>query len=98
MQRQDIKLRSRDGGGTFDCYVAIPDGAAKAPGIVIASAVQGVDQDMRDLADAFAAKGCSPQRPTCSGAPFRARCRMAMRTVPNVRGRACRASRRANPT
>jgi carboxymethylenebutenolidase len=57
MQRQDIKLRSRDGGGTFDCYVAIPDGATKAPGIVIASAVQGVDQDMRDLADAFAAKG-----------------------------------------
>lgn len=57
MQRQDIKLRSRDGGGEFDCYVAIPDGAVKAPGIVIASAVQGVDQDMRNLADAFAEKG-----------------------------------------
>ena len=56
MQRQDIKIRSRDG-GEFDCYVAIPDGPAGVPGIVIASAVQGVDQDIRGLADAFAAKG-----------------------------------------
>ena len=57
MQQQDIKIRSRDGGGEFDCYVAIPDNASKAPGIVIASAVQGVDKDMRGLADAFAAHG-----------------------------------------
>lgn len=57
MQGQDIKLSSRDGNGEFDCYVAIPDGAAKAPGIVLASAVQGVDQDIRGLADAFAAHG-----------------------------------------
>lgn len=57
MQRKDIKLRSREGGGEFDCYVSIPDGASKAPAIVIASAVQGVDKDMRALADAFAEKG-----------------------------------------
>ena len=56
MQRSDIKLRSRDG-GEFDCYVVAPDGAAKVPGIVIASAVQGVDRDIRGLADAFAEKG-----------------------------------------
>lgn len=56
MQRKDIKIRSRDG-GEFDCYVATPDGADKAPGIVLASAVQGVDQDIRGLADAFAAHG-----------------------------------------
>ena len=56
MQQQDIKIQSRDG-GAFDCYVAIPDAAVKAPGIVIASAVQGVDQDIRGLADAFAAQG-----------------------------------------
>jgi carboxymethylenebutenolidase len=56
MQGQDIKIRSRDG-GEFDCYVATPDSAGKAPGIVLASAVQGVDADMRGLADAFAARG-----------------------------------------
>lgn len=56
MQGQDIKIRSRDG-GEFDCYVATPDGAGKAPGIVLASAVQGVDADIRGLADAFAAHG-----------------------------------------
>ena len=57
MQGKDIKLRSSAGGGKFDCYVAIPDGASKAPAIVIASAVMGVDKDMRELCHAFAAKG-----------------------------------------
>ena len=56
MQGENIKITSRNG-GAFDCYVATPDGAGKAPGIVIASAVQGVDQDIRGLADAFAAHG-----------------------------------------
>ena len=56
MQRQDIKIRSRDG-GQFDCYTATPEGVENAPGVVIATAVQGVDQDMRALADAFAEKG-----------------------------------------
>lgn len=56
MQHQNIKIKSRNG-GEFDCYVAVPAGTQKAPGIVIASAVQGVDQDMRGLADAFAAHG-----------------------------------------
>jgi carboxymethylenebutenolidase len=57
MQRKDIKLRSREGGQEFDCYVAIPDGASKAPAVVIATAVMGVDKDMRALCDAFAEKG-----------------------------------------
>ena len=57
MQGKDIKLRSSTGDGEFDCYVAIPDGASKAPAIVIASAVMGVDKDMRELCHAFAAKG-----------------------------------------
>jgi len=56
MQGQDVKIRSRDG-GEFDCYIAKPAAANKAPAIVIASAVQGVDGDMRALADAFAANG-----------------------------------------
>ena len=56
MQRKDIKVRSRDG-GEFDCYLAVPDSAAKVPAVVLASAVHGVDQDVRGIADAFAAKG-----------------------------------------
>ena len=56
MQRKDIKVRSRDG-GEFDCYLALPDSAAKVPAVVLASAVHGVDQDVRGIADAFAAKG-----------------------------------------
>ena len=56
MQRKDIKVHSRDG-GEFDCYLALPDSAAKVPAVVLASAVHGVDQDVRGIADAFAAKG-----------------------------------------
>jgi carboxymethylenebutenolidase len=56
MPGQDIKIRSRDG-GEFDCYLVIPEGGGKVPGIVLASAVHGVDHDIRGIADAFAAKG-----------------------------------------
>ena len=53
MPAKDIKIRSREG-GQFDCYLATPSGAAKVPAIVLASAVHGVDADMRAIADAFA--------------------------------------------
>ena len=56
MQTKDIKIRSRDG-GEFDCYLALPDGAAKVPAIVLAAAVHGVDEDIRAIADEFAQKG-----------------------------------------
>ena len=56
MQRKDIKIKSSLG-GAFDCYVVLPDTTAKVPAIVLASAVHGVDQDMRDIADEFAAQG-----------------------------------------
>jgi carboxymethylenebutenolidase len=56
MQRKDIKIRSRDG-GEFDCYLVTPDGAGKVPAIVLASAVHGVDKDIRRIADEFAAQG-----------------------------------------
>jgi len=48
--KKDVKI-------PFDCYVVAPDGNGKVPAIVLASAIHGVDQDMRDLADAFAARG-----------------------------------------
>jgi len=51
-----IKIRSRDG-GEFDCYLATPATDGKVPAIVLASAVHGVDQDIRALADEFASHG-----------------------------------------
>ena len=57
MASKDIKIRSSAGGGEFDCYLAIPEGAAKVPAIVLASAIHGVDADIRAIADEFAALG-----------------------------------------
>jgi dienelactone hydrolase len=57
MQRKDIKVRSSTGGGEFDCYLVTPDGSGKVPAMVLASAVHGVDQDIRAIADEFASHG-----------------------------------------
>jgi carboxymethylenebutenolidase len=56
MTGKTIKVRSRDG-GTFDCYVSMPSSSGRVPAIVLACAVHGVDQDIRDLADEFASHG-----------------------------------------
>lgn len=56
MLRKDIKIISSKG-GKFDCYLALPDAGGKVPAIVLASAVHGVDKDLREIADAFAAHG-----------------------------------------
>jgi carboxymethylenebutenolidase len=56
MQKKDIKIRSVEG-KDFDCYVVTPDATGKVPAIVLASAVHGVDGDIRAIADAFAAAG-----------------------------------------
>jgi len=56
MKKQDIKVDSR-GGGKFDCYVATPDSGGKVPAIVLASAIHGVDADLRGIADDFASRG-----------------------------------------
>ncbi|MGH8617082.1 MAG: dienelactone hydrolase family protein [Burkholderiales bacterium] len=57
MHRADIKLASSSGTGSFDCYIVTPDGTGKAPAIVLASAIFGVDADLRGIADEFAAAG-----------------------------------------
>jgi len=54
--KKDIRIPSKDG-RAFDGYVAAPDGGAKAPAIVLASAIHGVNGDLRAIADEFAAKG-----------------------------------------
>jgi carboxymethylenebutenolidase len=56
MVRKDIKVRSSEG-KDFDCYLVTPDGGSKVPAMVLASAVHGVDNDMRAIADEFASHG-----------------------------------------
>ncbi len=56
MQRKDIKIRA-SGGGEFDCYVVTPDAGGKVPAIVLASAIHGVDADLRAITDEFASHG-----------------------------------------
>src|SRR3954469_11837839 len=57
MQKKDIRIKSSTGGGEFDCYIVTPDTTAKVPAIVLASAIHGVDKDLRDIADEFASHG-----------------------------------------
>jgi len=56
MSGQTVKVRSSEG-GAFDCYLAMPKADGPVPAIVLASAVHGVDADIRALADEFAAGG-----------------------------------------
>src|SRR5262249_3537327 len=56
MPGTNVRVRSRQH-GEFDCYLALPEGDYKAPAIVLASAIMGVDRDMRELGDEFAAHG-----------------------------------------
>jgi carboxymethylenebutenolidase len=56
MPGKSIKISS-SAGGAFDCYLSLPEGSGQVPAIVLASAVHGVDKDIRDLADEFAGHG-----------------------------------------
>ena len=58
---QTVKIKSSSG-GEFDCYIVPPNSGpglsdAAVPAIVLASAVHGVDADIRAIADEFAADG-----------------------------------------
>ncbi len=56
MPGKAIKIRSRDV-GEFSCYLVMPEADDPVPAIVLASAVHGVDADIRGIADEFAAHG-----------------------------------------
>jgi carboxymethylenebutenolidase len=56
MAGQTRKIRSSEG-GEFDCYLSLPKSEQPAPAMVLASAVHGVDADIRALADEFAGHG-----------------------------------------
>ena len=62
MTGNTIKIRA-NAGGEFDCYLATPATDAMVPAIVLASAVHGVDKDIRDLADEFASHGAIAAAP-----------------------------------
>src|SRR3979409_222956 len=56
MQGKNVRVRSSEG-GEFDCYRVTPRGGAKVPAIMLASAVHGVNEDRRAIADEFASHG-----------------------------------------
>ncbi len=56
MSGTTISIRSRDG-GKFHCYLVTPKTDNPVPAVVLASAVHGVDADIRAIADEFAARG-----------------------------------------
>jgi carboxymethylenebutenolidase len=56
MPGKNIRIRSREG-GEFDCYLALPNTKDKAPVVVLACAIFGIDADMRGIADEFASHG-----------------------------------------
>ncbi|HEY7688973.1 MAG TPA: dienelactone hydrolase family protein [Dongiaceae bacterium] len=56
MPGSNIEIHSSQG-DAFDGYLALPSGAGTRPAIVLASAIHGVDRDIRDLADEFASHG-----------------------------------------
>jgi carboxymethylenebutenolidase len=62
MQGKSVRVRS-SGGGEFDCYRVAPRAGAKVPAIVIASAVHGVNADVRAIADEFASHGAIAAAP-----------------------------------
>jgi carboxymethylenebutenolidase len=56
MPSSAIKIASSSG-GVFDCYLALPASPNRTPAIILACAIMGVDEDLRDIADEFAAHG-----------------------------------------
>ncbi len=62
MRGKNVRVRS-GGGGEFDCYRVTPGARAKVPAIVIASAVHGVNADVRAIADEFASRGAIAAAP-----------------------------------
>jgi len=56
MVGKTIQVHGR-AGSDFDCYLAMPKVDSPVPAVVLASAVHGVDKDLRDLADEFVSHG-----------------------------------------
>jgi len=84
----DTRIRSRDG-GEFDCCLAMPASDTPAPAVVLASAIHGVDEDLRAIVSAFAMHGYIAAAPdlfwrTLPGALARGDPRAAARAEPRL--------------
>jgi len=55
VEREQIKIEVAD--GQMEAYRAAP-GKGKGPGVVVVTHVFGIDQDMKDVCDELAARGC----------------------------------------
>src|SRR5215216_6527202 len=56
MPSKSVKIRATEG-GEFDCYLVTPAGGDEAPAVVLACSIDGVDADIQQIADEFAAAG-----------------------------------------
>jgi carboxymethylenebutenolidase len=56
MLKEDIRIRSTKG-PEFDCYLVTPESGSTVPAVVLASAIHGVDKDLRAIANEFASRG-----------------------------------------
>lgn len=56
MPSETIAVKASEG-GAFDGYLAKPDDGGQAPAVVLACSIDGVDADLRQIADEFAAAG-----------------------------------------
>ena len=97
MSGKTIKIRSRER-GEFDCYVSTPTNDGKVPAVVLASAVHGVDKDVRELADEFASHDYIAAAPDLFWRSVPARCPTRTAALPSARSRGWRKSGRAKPT
>lgn len=53
----DILIKASDNSGSFGAYVAKPAGNGPFPGLILIQEIFGVNRNMRDWADSFAAQG-----------------------------------------
>jgi carboxymethylenebutenolidase len=56
MPSKSVKIRATEG-GEFESYLVTPAGGDEAPAVVLACSIDGVDADLRQIADEFAAAG-----------------------------------------
>jgi carboxymethylenebutenolidase len=56
MSGTNITVRSSED-AAFDCYVAMPSVDGPTAAVVLACSIDGVDADLRNIADAFSAEG-----------------------------------------
>lgn len=56
MLKEDLRIRSSEG-PEFDCLLLTPASGEPRPAIVLASAIHGVDEDLRRIAEEFARRG-----------------------------------------